>query len=76
MSVAGYTGIRRLVDLRAGANLLQIAVHELGHSLGLDHSSVRSAAMAPFYTGYIPDFRLHQDDINRIRNIYLTGNII
>jgi len=68
--------IQVLGDWCAGTNLLQVAVHEIGHSLGLDHSSVNSAIMAPFYRGYVPNLRLDQDDIDRIRNIYFTGNFI
>lgn len=40
-----------------------ILAHEFGHSLGLSHSDVRSALMAPFYRGYDPVFRLDSDDI-------------
>ena len=47
-----------------------MAVHELGHSLGLGHSDVQSAIMAPFYRGYKPNLRLHQDDIDKIRYLY------
>nr|CAI5828038.1 unnamed protein product [Callosobruchus analis] len=46
-----------------GTNLFQVAAHEFGHSLGLSHSDVRQALMAPFYRGYDPIFSLDSDDI-------------
>lgn len=56
--------------INSGTNLLQVTTHELGHSLGLGHSSESGAVMAPFYNGYNPSFRLSQDDINGIRYLY------
>ena len=50
-----------------GTNLLQTLTHELGHSLGLSHSDVNSAVMAPFYKGWQPDFKLDPDDIQAIQ---------
>ncbi|XP_056403078.1 matrix metalloproteinase-18-like [Hyla sarda] len=55
---------------KKGVNLLQAAAHELGHSLGLDHSTIPGALMAPTYKGYNPLFRLHQDDIDSIQALY------
>ena len=53
-----------------GTNLLQTLTHELGHSLGLSHSDVNSAVMAPFYKGWQPNFALDPDDIQAIQALY------
>ena len=58
------------ICLFSGINLFQVAAHEFGHSLGLAHSSVNAARMAPFYQGYVPNFELHQDDIDGIQYVY------
>ncbi|XP_070555497.1 matrix metalloproteinase-19-like [Ptychodera flava] len=59
-----------------GTDLDFVALHELGHSLGLVHSDVRGAVMQPIYPGYNPDLQLHNDDISGIQNLYgrPTGN--
>ncbi|XP_057605395.1 matrilysin [Hippopotamus amphibius kiboko] len=54
-----------------GIIFLYVAAHELGHSLGLDHSSDPNAVMYPTYgEGESKNFKLSQDDINGIQKLY------
>lgn len=50
-------------------NLYRVAAHELGHSLGLSHSTDIGALMYPNYM-YSGNVQLSQDDINGIQAIY------
>ena len=45
-------------------------MHEIGHSLGLEHTNVRGAIMFPSYEGYRPELDLARDDIERIQALY------
>lgn len=51
-------------------DLFIVAAHEIGHSLGLEHSSDMGALMYPWYLGYQHDYTLSQDDIDGIQQIY------
>ena len=51
-----------------GIDLVTVAAHEFGHSLGLNHSTVANALMFPTYSG-LHRF-LDQDDINGILSVY------
>lgn len=52
-----------------GIYMLNVAAHEFGHLIGLDHSKINGALMAPFYN---PGIAKPQptDDITRIQAIY------
>lgn len=56
-------------NTNVGSNLMQIATHELGHSLGLRHSNVKNSVMYPEYY-YRQNFALHADDIAGIQKLY------
>ena len=57
-----------------GAYIEDIATHELGHAMGLQHSSVAEATMNPLYTGCSQTFRtLAADDIAGAQALYANG---
>ena len=52
----------------SGIDLPTVALHELGHGLGLAHSNVPSAVMYAYYGG--PRRELTDDDVQGIQSIY------
>ncbi|XP_018566418.1 matrix metalloproteinase-2-like isoform X2 [Anoplophora glabripennis] len=61
-------------DSEDGTDFHAVALHELGHSLGLAHSPVSSAVMFPYYKEYDPNspYQLDYDDILGMYNLYIT----
>lgn len=56
------------VNSTKGHNFLWIATNAIGHSIGLEHSSVPSSVMYPWYTG--KKTALSEDDIEGIQSLY------
>ena len=52
-----------------GMDTMFVAVHELGHILGLRHSKV-GTIMHASYPGYSADIKLSQDDIDGLQDLY------
>ncbi|XP_035685418.1 stromelysin-2-like [Branchiostoma floridae] len=59
------------VDSPMGTNLFMVALHEFGHSLGLNHSDNTDSVMYPWYPGYPgSSFRLPAVDVMAIQALY------
>ena len=58
----------------AGAYIEDVGAHEMGHALGLSHSTVTGATMTPGYSGCSMTQRtLESDDIAAARSLYGTS---
>ena len=61
--------IENSTNLLDGVDFYSVALHELGHSLGLAHSPVYASIMFPYYKGPIQN-TLDYDDILAMYNMY------
>ena len=71
-TIAGDMHFDEAETWRIGSDIdvFSVALHEIGHGLGLQHSEDTTAVMAPFYTEPIADLRA--DDISGIRSLYAS----
>lgn len=64
-----------VTELYQGMDFFTVAVHEIGHSLGLSHSPVADSVMYPYYKGPQKSFALGYDDILAMYELYITRDI-
>ncbi|KAG9351917.1 hypothetical protein JZ751_023168 [Albula glossodonta] len=61
---------RWTLDGLKGHNLFMVIAHEIGHTLGLEHSPVRHALMSPYYKKLGKALVLSWDDITAVQQLY------
>ncbi|KAH9499345.1 hypothetical protein Btru_003829, partial [Bulinus truncatus] len=58
------------VNKSESRDLMMIAMHEVGHALGLPHSKSRKDIMFPLYLDYNPDPQLNIGDVKELQKFY------
>ncbi|XP_010869670.1 matrix metalloproteinase-28 [Esox lucius] len=53
-----------------GHNLFMVTAHEIGHTLGLEHSPVRHSLMSPYYRKPGRSLVLSWDDVTAVQQLY------
>jgi hypothetical protein len=71
----GFTFFTGSSGCTGGAYIEDIAAHELGHALGLGHSTITDATMYPYYSSCSTELRsLASDDIAGAKSLYGNGS--
>lgn len=63
-------------NLSEGVDFQSVAIHELGHSLGLAHSPIFASIMFPYYKGPQESRQLNYDDILAMYELYSMFRLI
>ncbi|XP_050429596.1 matrix metalloproteinase-16-like isoform X2 [Adelges cooleyi] len=61
-------------NINEGVNFYSVAIHEMGHSLGLGHSSESDSIMNPYYKGPTPQ-EIGYDDIMGMYSLYVKKSM-
>ena len=62
---------------RSGTDVVSVAAHEVGHAIGLDHSDVPTATMAPStQSGDRSGRTLERDDMEGACALYPSGGVV